>query len=103
MWVDILILAFCISAIYRGREIGFVRQACSTIGFFGGLFLGAWLQSYTVKLANTPSGRAVITLITTVGCATRSIKTNQYDRCATRRRNQHHYRTHQQLAASLTA
>jgi S1-C subfamily serine protease len=69
MWVDILILAFCISAIYRGREIGFVRQACSTIGFFGGLFLGAWLQSYTVKLANTPSGRAVITLITTVGCA----------------------------------
>jgi S1-C subfamily serine protease len=69
MWIDILILAFCVSAVYRGREIGFVRQACSTIGFFGGLFFGAWLQSYTVKLANTPSGRALVTLITTVGCA----------------------------------
>ena len=69
MLVDILILAFCISAVYRGREIGFVRQACSTVGFFAGLFFGAWLQSYTVKLANTPSGRALVTLITTVGCA----------------------------------
>jgi S1-C subfamily serine protease len=69
MWVDILIVAFCLSALYRGREIGFVRQACSTVGFFGGLFLGAWLQGHTVKLAHAADGRAIITLLTTLGSA----------------------------------
>ncbi len=69
MIIDILIVIFAISALYRGREIGFVRQLCSTVGFFGGLFLGAWLEQYTVHLAHSQTGRSIITLLTTLGCA----------------------------------
>lgn len=69
MIIDVLVVVFVISAIYRGREIGFVRQLCSTVGFFGGLFLGAWLQQYTVKLAHTPDSRSLVTIATTIGCA----------------------------------
>lgn len=69
MLVDILILVFCVVAAYRGREIGFTRQLCSTLGFFGGLFLGALLQPYTIRLVQTPSARALMTLATTLGCA----------------------------------
>lgn len=69
MIIDVLIILFAISALYRGREIGFVRQLFSAIGFFGGLFLGAWLQHYTVQWAHTQAWRSVITLVTTLGCA----------------------------------
>ncbi len=69
MLIDILIVIFAIGALYRGREIGFVRQICSTVGFFGGLFLGAALEPHTVTLANTQAGRSLITVVTTLGCA----------------------------------
>jgi S1-C subfamily serine protease len=69
MLLDILIIIFCISALYRGREIGFVRQLFSTLGFFGGLFLGAWLEQYTIRIAHTQTSRTIITLATTIGCA----------------------------------
>src|SRR5665213_1505919 len=68
MLVDILILVFCIVAIYRGRGIGFIRQLFSTVGFFIGLFIGAMLQPHTVQFAHTPVVRALITLVTTLGC-----------------------------------
>ncbi len=69
MIIDIAIVIFAVSALYRGREIGFVRQLFSTLGFFGGLFLGAWLEQYTVHLSHTHTSRSVVTLITTLGCA----------------------------------
>src|SRR5438128_1618026 len=69
MLIDLLIVALAISALYRGREIGFTRQICATIGFFGGLFLGALLQSHTVAFADTEAGRTAITIATTLGCA----------------------------------
>jgi S1-C subfamily serine protease len=69
MPIDILIILFLASALYRGREIGFVLQAGSTAGFFGGLFLGAWLEPRTVNLAHSQAGRVFATLVTTLGCA----------------------------------
>jgi len=69
MLVDALIVLFALSALYRGREIGFVRQLGSTAGFFVGLFLGAWLEPHIVKLAHDPAGRSVVTIVTTLGCA----------------------------------
>jgi S1-C subfamily serine protease len=69
MLIDILIIIFAISALYRGREIGFVRQLLSTVGFFAGLFLGAWIEPHTVSVAHTPPTRALVTLLTTLGCA----------------------------------
>jgi len=67
--IDLLIILFAISALYRGREIGFVRQLCSTVGFFGGLFLGALLEPHLVGLAHTAAGRSLVTLLTMLGCA----------------------------------
>lgn len=69
MIIDILIVIFAIAALFRGREIGFVRQICSTVGFFGGLFLGATIEPYTVAHASTQATRVVVTLVTTLGCA----------------------------------
>lgn len=78
MIIDIAILFFCISALYRGREIGFVRQLFSTLGFFGGLFIGAYLQHYTIRLAHTDNARTAITLITTLGCAIILLSVGEY-------------------------
>jgi S1-C subfamily serine protease len=69
MLIDILIVLFSITAVYRGRELGFVRQLCSTVGFFGGLFIGAWLEPHTVGLAHSQLSRILITFATTLGCA----------------------------------
>lgn len=69
MILDIIIIILLISAIIRGKEIGFVQQALSTIGFFGGLLIGALIEPYTVSLAHTQLGRSLITLATTLGTA----------------------------------
>jgi S1-C subfamily serine protease len=69
MLIDLIIIIFAVSALYRGREIGFVRQLFSTAGFFGGLFLGAWLQPYTINWGHSQAARLLITLLTTLGCA----------------------------------
>ncbi len=69
MIIDIIIILLLISAVVRGREIGFVQQALSTIGFFGGLLLGALIEPSTVKLVHTQLSRAIVTLISTLGMA----------------------------------
>ena len=69
MIIDLIIILLLISAVIRGREIGFVQQAFSTIGFLGGLFLGALLEPQTVKLAHSQLSRSLITLATTLGFA----------------------------------
>ena len=69
MIVDILIVLFLVSALARGREIGFVRQLCSTVGFFGGLVLGAVAQPHIVAHAHTTLTRAMLTRVTTLGFA----------------------------------
>ncbi|HET7059856.1 MAG TPA: MarP family serine protease [Candidatus Saccharimonadales bacterium] len=78
MIIDIAIVIFAVSALYRGREIGFVRQLFSTGGFFGGLFLGAWLEHYTVHWAHSQTGRSLITLATTLGCALILLAVGEY-------------------------
>ncbi|MEO7364684.1 MAG: CvpA family protein, partial [Candidatus Saccharimonadales bacterium] len=69
MILDLLIVFFGIIALFRGRDIGFVRQALSTIGFFGGLFIGAALEPYTVQLVQGATNRSIVTVITTIGMA----------------------------------
>jgi S1-C subfamily serine protease len=67
--IDVLIILLVASAFMRGRELGFVRQLFSSIGFFAGLFIGALLQPHTVHYAHTPLSKSLITLATTLGCA----------------------------------
>jgi len=69
MLVDILIIIFGISALYRGKEIGFVRQLFSTVGFFAGLLLGVWLRQYVPSFVNTTQETVVFTLVVTLGLA----------------------------------
>jgi S1-C subfamily serine protease len=67
--IDLVIVVFLISSLFRGKEVGFVRQLCSTVGFFGGLWLGALLEPHLVHLAHSQISRSLITLCTTLGCA----------------------------------
>lgn len=69
MILDLLIVLLVVSALFRGREIGFVQQLFSTLGFFGGLLLGALLQPHTVALAHGEMNRTIVTLFTTLGIA----------------------------------
>lgn len=78
MLIDLLIIAVIASAIYRGFSSGFVRQGAAVAGFFAGLFLGSWLQPHTVSLAHTPTGRALLVIATTLGCALIGLTVGEY-------------------------
>ncbi len=78
MILDILIVLFGIIALFRGRDIGFVRQLFSTVGFFGGLFLGAVLETHTILWAHSPATRGVITIVTTLGSALILLTVGEY-------------------------
>lgn len=67
--IDIVIFILIVVSIARGWEIGWVRQFFSTIGFFGGLFLGAYIQPHIVNYAHTTSSRTILTLVITLGLA----------------------------------
>ena len=65
--VDLIIILVLIGAIARGLELGLVRQLLSTVGFFGGLLIGASIEPHTVTLVHSPSARIIVTLATTLG------------------------------------
>lgn len=67
--IDILIIVIAVISIFRGYRIGFIRQFLSTVGFFGGLLLGAYLEKYTVIYGHTTISRSLIGLATTLGLA----------------------------------
>lgn len=67
--LDVIIVIFFISSLFRGKEIGLVRQLCSTAGFFGGLFLGSYLQHFTIRLSDDPTQKSIITILTSLGIA----------------------------------
>lgn len=78
MIIDLIIILFLISSFFRGREIGFIRQALSSVGFFGGLFIGSLLQPYTIRFAETPPDRALIAISTSVGTALILLMVGEY-------------------------
>jgi S1-C subfamily serine protease len=78
MLLDVLIIIFLISAVYRGREIGFIRQLLSTLGFFGGLFFGAWLQPRLLEFAHTGLDRSVLGITVSLSCAVAGMILGEY-------------------------
>lgn len=78
MLLDSFIVLFCIFALFRGRDIGFVRQLFSTLGFFGGLFLGALLEPRAIALVHTAASRGVITISITLGMALLFLTIGEY-------------------------
>lgn len=70
MIIDIAIILLFLSTLFRGREIGLVRQFFSAAGFFGGLFLGAaFIEPHLIGLAHSQVTRSLLTLISTLGTA----------------------------------
>ncbi len=67
--LDLLIIVILILAVLRGRQIGFVQQFFSLVGFFGGLFLGSLLRPWLVTFGDTSLARTALALTTTLGLA----------------------------------
>ena len=67
--LDGLILIVLAAAVIRGIDSGFVRQLFSTVGFFAGLFLGAWVESKIIHITHTTNSRTAISLIIILGFA----------------------------------
>lgn len=76
--IDALIIAFIIFSVYRGREVGFARQAFSALGFFGGIIVGAWLQQFMGNDAMNQTERSLLALMTTLGCALIFLSIGEY-------------------------
>jgi S1-C subfamily serine protease len=67
MLIDLLIIILLISSVFRNWGTGFSRQLFATVGFFGGLFLGRFLESYTVRVVHTQTSRVLMTIVTMLG------------------------------------
>ncbi|MBC7581554.1 CvpA family protein, partial [Aeromicrobium sp.] len=52
-YIDLIIIIILSVSVFRGFELGFVRQLLSTLGFFMGLLIGVLLEPYTVSLVST--------------------------------------------------
>lgn len=76
--IDALIIAFIVFSVYRGREVGFARQALSAIGFFGGILIGAWLQQYVTATTMNETERSLMALLITLGCALLLLSVGEY-------------------------
>jgi S1-C subfamily serine protease len=69
-WLDLIIIVLMISAVVRGLQLGLVRQLGSTIGFIGGLFIGAFIGDRLLNhFAHTAGSRAFFTVLLTLGFA----------------------------------
>ncbi|PID99500.1 hypothetical protein CSA80_01930 [Candidatus Saccharibacteria bacterium] len=53
--VDLVIGVLLVGALLRGFQIGFIRQAFSTVAFIIGLFPGSWVASHAMSLVDGPS------------------------------------------------
>ncbi|MCA9334311.1 CvpA family protein, partial [Candidatus Saccharibacteria bacterium] len=84
--IDALIILFIIFSVYRGREVGFARQAFSAVGFFGGIIAGAWLQQYLVTDSMSQTERWLMALLTTLGCALVFLSLGEYLGVITKRK-----------------
>jgi S1-C subfamily serine protease len=61
--IDVLIIILTGLSLARGRRIGLVRQAGSTIGFIGGLFIGSWLSSLLTPHLQTSGSQSLASLL----------------------------------------
>lgn len=77
-WLDLFITLFLIAALIRGTEVGFVRQFFSTLGFFIGLFLGAWVNNLLAHVVGAPNSRALLTLFLVLGFALSLMVAGEY-------------------------
>jgi S1-C subfamily serine protease len=68
-WIDALIVLLLLGSFTRGVSLGLVRQVGSTAGFFGGLFLGAFIDSKFLSGEQATGSRIILSLLLTFGLA----------------------------------
>lgn len=68
-WLDLIIIIFLVGAFLRGLQTGFVQQFFSAIGFFVGIFLGAWLQGYLIGLVHSTQSKSMLALLVILSSA----------------------------------
>src|SRR5437868_1503702 len=78
MLLDLLIIILAAAAIYRGRDSGFLRQFWASAGFFGGLFIGRWLEPHIIGLGQTVADRALLTLLAILGMGLIGLSLGEY-------------------------
>jgi S1-C subfamily serine protease len=66
--LDVCIILLILASLFRGAEIGFVRQFGSTIGLFAGMLLGAALQAPLTGSIHSVITKSFVTVIITLGC-----------------------------------
>jgi S1-C subfamily serine protease len=77
-YIDVIIVAMLGLTVFRGFELGFVRQLLSTLGFFLGLWIGVLLEPYTIKLVRSQDAQSIVALITTLGGAFLFLSVGEY-------------------------
>ena len=87
---DLIIVIFLLGALLRGAEVGSLKQIFSAGGFFGGLFLGAWLQPHFIHFAHSATSRSWLTLIITLGFALIFLACGEYIGTVLKSKLEHH-------------
>lgn len=65
--VDIVIVLLLISSVVRGFDVGFVRQASSTLSFIGGLMLSTHLSPLlAARMTHDPQTRSILLVVLTL-------------------------------------
>jgi S1-C subfamily serine protease len=78
MLVDLIIILVVIVTVVRNMGSGFVRQLFSATGFFVGLLVGRYVETFTLKLVHTPNSRALVTVVTILGIALVGLTVGEY-------------------------
>ena len=76
--VDIIIIILFIAMIVRGSEIGFIRQIFATLGFVGGILIGAVITPHLLSHTNNLQTKAVWTILITLGSGLIFLSVGEY-------------------------
>lgn len=89
MRADLIIVVFLSVALYRGRRVGFIRQAFATAGFIGGLIIGIVLQPYMVISSMDQAQRSLFAFLSTLGIGLVFLSIGEYIGLRVKMRTQH--------------
>lgn len=63
MLIDAAIILIAIASFFYGRDIGFIRNFSSAIGFFMGFFIGFQIQNYFIESPSSSTTQALIAIM----------------------------------------
>ena len=67
MLIDATIIVVAIGSFFYGRDIGFIRNFSSALGFFSGVFIGAYLQAMVISQSASTTTKSTLVVVTALG------------------------------------